>query len=200
MESRQLERLSGLAAKPAMRVRMVMGAEKPGLFGRRFVTATSFQQAAEIAKTLHGAGIAELDVVLVGWQSDGYEGNLPRRWPPDRHLGGPGGLRNLAREVHGLGGRLFLEDDYTLGFLVNRGFSPLTDVIMRPSLLPYSDLVPVSEGDDVPQELRRARFLLNVGYATDRFVRRDGPRLAELGVDGIEVRWAGELLLPDANP
>ena len=190
----------GQSAEAALRLRLVMGATKPGLLWRNFVTATSFEEAAEITSLFHAAGMTNLDVVLVGWQKNGYEGSLPVRWPPDRRLGGEQGLASLVEEVHALGARLFLEDDYTLGLLRSRGFFPVTDVMIQPNLLPISDMVPSSLFDVVPPFLRRGLFFLNVDFASDRYLEQDVARLATLDVDGLELRWAGELVLKDANP
>ena len=187
-------------AAAALRLRLVMGATKPGLLWRNFVTATSFAEAAEITALYHAAGMTNLDVVLVGWQKNGYEGSLPVRWPPDRRLGGERGLASLVEELHALGVRLFLEDDYTLGLLRSRGFFPVTDVMIQPNLLPISDMVPSSLFDVVPPFLRRGLFFLNADFASDRYLAPDLSRMAELDVDGLELRWAGELVLKDANP
>lgn len=198
---------TGGAGRAALRLRLVMGAEKPGLLWRRFVTATSFDEAEEIVHAFHAANMTELDVVLMGWENDGYEGNLPKRLPPDRRLGGKQGLRDLVAAVHGLrsaeegpGARIFLESDFTLAILENGGFLPVTDVVLQSNLLPVSDLISYGLGQEVPRELRRNRFFLNAVYATERYLLPEMPRLAALGVDGLELRWAGELLLPDANP
>ncbi len=195
-----IPRLSGDDARPAMRLRLVMGAAKPGLFGRRFVAATTFDEAAEIVSRFHQRGITSLDVVLVGWGAGGYEGRLPRRWPPDRRLGGTAGLQRLASRVEEQGGRLLLEDDYTLAFLRNGGFFPPTDAVIQPNLLPMTDMIASSSRLHVPAALRRNQFLLNPVFALNRYVKTDAARLAALGVDGLELRWAGELVLKDANP
>ena len=199
LEDRRIPRLSDSAANATLRLRLLMGAEKPGLLWRQFVKATTFEQATEIVSSFSDAGMSGLDLVLVGWGAGGYEGKLPRRWPPDRRLGGTEGLRHLAVMVHGLGGRLILEDDYTLAFLANGGFIPPIDVVTEASLLPVTDMVSTDMVSTIPAELKRNRFLLNPLFATERYLQRDVPRLAALGVDGLELRWAGELVLKDAN-
>ena len=208
IEDRGLQRLSSSpaaqgqegAANPALRLRLVMGAQKPGLIWRSFVTATSFAEAAEIVAAYVDAGMTDLDVVLVGWEADGYQGNLPKRWPPARRLGGARGLRRLAEQIHALDARLFVEADYTLAFLQNGGFFPLTDGVIQPNLLPVSDLIAAAANVEVPRELRKNRFFLNPAFARTRYLEKEAPRLAELGVDGMELRWSGELLLKDINP
>ena len=126
IEDRGLERLggssgagAGAGGNAALRLRLIMGAQKPGLIWRSFVKATSFEQAAEIAAAYVDAGMTDLDVVLVGWEADGYQGNLPKRWPPDRRLGGARGLERLAEQLEGLEVPLLVEADYTLAFLQN---------------------------------------------------------------------------------
>jgi len=207
IEDRGLERLDassqaveGAGEDAALRLRLIMGAQKPGLIWRSFVRATSFDEAAEIAAAYVDSGMTELDVVLVGWEADGYQGNLPKRWPPDRRLGGSRGLARLAQQLDGLDVPLLVEADYTLAFLQNGGFFPLTDGVIQPNLLPVSDLVASAANVEVPRELRKNRFFLNPTFARGRYLEREAPRLSGLGVDGMELRWAGELLLKDVNP
>ena len=199
-QARGVPRLSGPSAEAALRLRLIMGAEKPGLFGRRFATATTFEEVPAIVSAFGDAGMTNLDVVLRGWENDGFEGNLPRRWPPDRHLGGKKGLEQAIDAAHSMGARLFLEGDYTLAFLRNGGFLPLTDVMTQPNLLPTTDMVSYGTGQEVPRRLTRNRFFLNLAFATGRYLEPEMKRLAEMGVDGLELRWVGELLMPDANP
>ena len=92
-----------------------------------------------------------------------------------------------------------LEDDYTLAFLRNGGFFPLTDVVVQSNLLPVSDMAPAHRVERIPGTLQRGRFFLNPVFAMENYLQRDLPRLADLGVDGLELRWAGELVLQDAN-
>lgn len=207
IEDRGLERLDassqageGAGEDAALRLRLIMGAQKPGLIWRSFVRATSFAEAAEIAAAYVDLGMTQLDVVLVGWEADGYQGNLPKRWPPDRRLGGSRGLARLAQQLDGLDVPLLVEADYTLAFLQNGGFFPLTDGVIQPNLLPVSDLVASAANVEVPRELRKNRFFLNPTFARGRYLEREAPRLSGLGVDGMELRWAGELLLKDVNP
>ena len=199
-EYRGVPRLSESSSEATLRLRLIMGAEKPGLFGRTFATATRFGEVPEIVTAFRGAGMVKLDVVLRGWENDGFEGNLPKRWPPDRHLGGVKGLTKAISDVHDLGARLFLEGDYTLAFLRNGGFLPLTDVAIQPNLLPTTDMVSYGSRQEVPRQLTRNRFFLNLVLAAQRYLEPEVPRLAKLGVDGLELRWTGELLIPDANP
>ena len=103
IEDRGLQRLSqpsggetGGEGRAALRLRLVMGAEKPGLFWRRFVTATSFAEAAEIVRAFHAAGMTALDIVLMGWEHDGYEGSLPRRLPARSKAGRNAGIEGFG--------------------------------------------------------------------------------------------------------
>ena len=99
-----------------------------------------------------------------------------------------------------MGARLFVEADYTLAFLQNGGFFPLTDGVIQPNLLPVSDLVASAANVEVPRELRKNRFYSQPDLCPRPLFAREAPRLADLGVDGMELRWSGELLLKDINP
>ena len=199
VEERGLSRLQGHAAEPMLRLRLINAAMEPALFGRGYALATTFKEAGEILDAFHRAGVTSADVVLVGWGRGGYEGRVPRHWPPDRRLGGVRGLRELADAVHEQGGRLYLEIDYLLAFLPNWGFLPVIDTVVAPNRMPVTDLIAISEEGEVPSQLQRSAFLLNPLYARDRYVLPDTERLGKLGVDGLELRWAGEVVLKDAN-
>ena len=200
VESRGLPRLTPSKAQEALRLRLVMGAKRPGLVGQRFIRATTFAQAEEIVERFSQAGMNRLDVVLVGWEAGGYEGKLPKHWPPDRRLGGVRGLKGLAAKIHSLGGRLYLEADYSLAFLGSGGFFPMVDTILQTNLLPLSDVIATTAGAAVPDDLKRNQFLLNPVFAKERYLEPESKRLAELGVDGLELRWSGELVFKDLNP
>ena len=63
-----------------------------------------------------------------------------------------------------------------------------------------TDMIASASRLHVPAALRRNQFLLNPVFALNRYVMTDATKLAALGVDGLELRWAGELVLKDANP
>ena len=71
--------------------------------------------------------------------------------------------------------------------------------MIQSNLLPVSDMVPAHRVEKIPGTLQRGRFFLNPVFAMQSYLQQDLPRLAALGVDGLELRWAGELVLQDAN-
>ncbi len=74
-----------------------LGAETENdVLGKRNVTMTTFDQAADILTDLRSRGVGELNVTWRGWQEGGLVGALPTdAYQPAGALGGDGALRRL---------------------------------------------------------------------------------------------------------
>ena len=168
---------------PLMDLRVFCGVQKQGLLTREKVVATTFSEAQEMLATLAAEGITRVRLTLVGWESGGYYGSQPRRWPPERRLGGERGLRRLVEFAHSLGVPVYLEADYTIARQGNRGFSRANDVI--------------KEEFDIPVTDGAGTYLLNPRIAYERFAREEMTRFAELGIDGLVFNSLAEVLVSD---
>lgn len=171
------------AAPPSLVVRVFCGIRTRRVFGDRLVATTTFAQAAGIARAVRAAGVGRFALVLVGWESGGYAGRLPRMRPPEAELGGERGLRELAAACRALGVRLFLEADWTIAVKGGAGFRAGRD-----ALRDLNDH-PVTDG--------QGAFLVSPRAAVERFAGPDLAAFARWGVDGVAVRNLGTVLMGD---
>lgn len=167
-------------ATPRLQIRIFHGITKKSGMLSGFISMTTFDEARAILDALLDAGIAAMDVTLVGWTRDGYDGAAPLRLPPDARLGGEKGLVALVAYAKSKGQRVFLEDNYLDAFRGNGGFSTRTDVIRG-----Y---------DKLPRFIEPDNFFLTPEAAL-RLASHDMPVMARFGADGIDIRYLGEYAL-----
>lgn len=168
------------AAPARLQLRIFHGITKKTGMLSRFIPMTTFDEARVILDALLDAGITGMDVTLVGWTRDGYDGAAPLRLPPDTRLGGEKGLAAFVAYAKSKGQRVFLEDNYLDAFRGNGGFSTRMDVLRG-----Y---------DKLPRFIEPDNFFLTPGAAI-RHASHDMPIVAKLGVDGIDIRYLGQYAL-----
>lgn len=174
---------TGAAAAPSLVVRVFCGIGVRRLFGSRLVVATTFAQAADIARAVRAAGVGRFSLVLVGWETGGYLGRPPRMRPPEAALGGERGLRELSSACRALGVRLFLEADWSIAVRGGSGFRTGRDALR--------DL------DDHAVTDGQGTFLVSPRAAVERFAAPDLAAFARWGVDGVAIRGLGTVLMGD---
>lgn len=168
-----------------LHLRIMQSVIKEGLVLDELVVMTTFGEAQQMLEALIKAGIKNIDVTLVGWGPRGYQGVLPNRLPPEPALGGAAGLRQLTDFAAENGITLMLEDNYLDAWARNGGFSARNDVIRDASRLQVNGW--------------GGHFLLSPVVAYHKFAMRDIPRMAELGVDGLDLENFGKVVLSDNN-
>lgn len=111
-------------------LRLFTGIEKQGLLTNSLVTATTFDQAGDIAAALRKAGVPAAELTLAGWTEGGYaSGRISRA---ERRFGGKQGLIRLCGTVSSLGYTLFLDENWA-DIRLDRlpaGFSPRRDAVL----------------------------------------------------------------------
>ena len=178
---------SPLAADEApLHLRIFMGIERPSFPWEELVTLTTYDQAIELLEALAARGVGRLHVTLVGWEKRGMFGRWPIRLPPEPGFGGEAGLRRLAEYSAARGHRLIVEDQYLFAIEGNGGFSTRADVVKAASRLAMTNAM-------------ERVFLLNPVFARQRYAEPDTAALARMGVRGVLVRYAGEIVLRDHN-
>jgi hypothetical protein len=168
-----------------MDVRFFCGLNKTGLLAKEFVKTTSFSEAGNMLDALTKNGVQDISVTLVGWNKGGYEGNLPKKFPPEKKLGGEEGLKKFIDYAHSLNIPVFLEADYLTCFRGVWGFSVKKDTIKDANGISITD----SEGT----------YLLSPRSAFNKFARQEIPMYKNLGTDGLALKYLGKIILPDYN-
>jgi len=183
-------RVAGEDGIAPIHIRIFQAVSEQRLLFDSLITLTTFAQAREIVESLKAKGVKELDVTLVGWTHKGYAGRYPRRFPVSSPLGGEAGLRAFARWANEQGVRVYLGDNYVDAYEDNGGFSTRTDVVRSPAKLPITGFGIGFAG---------TRYILSPGIALRDYASRDIPRMAQLGVNGIEFERFGWTLISDRN-
>jgi len=164
---------------------LFMGVKEERLLFDKYIAMTTFDQAEAILSDFIEQGAENLLVNLVGWMQKGY-GEYPAHLPPNRRLGGAGGLKRLAEFAQSRGIRLMLQDNFVNAKSNSRGFSKRNDTVLS-----EPGMVITNEDKD--------EFLLNPGRSWKRYSSDYIPRVDRLGVDGLSFEVFGSLIYHDYN-
>ncbi|MCL2360262.1 MAG: DUF5696 domain-containing protein [Defluviitaleaceae bacterium] len=182
---RHLVEKYGLARLPQeelpFTVSIIGGDMTQGTLGNQFVSATTFDQAADMLDFFHDQNIGNVNVILYGWQRRGNSVQSPNKYPAARQLGGNSGLRRLISHGEGLGHNIILADNFSTITQAGRGIRLRRDTVHN------------AQG-----------FTLFGGWhlsatASQGMFDRDWPRLEVLGAHGVVPLGFGGFLLTDFN-
>ncbi len=193
------------ADPPRPMLDLFMGITRLTSFREDFVPTTTFEQGVTILRQFIDRGVKDFDVHLIGWADDGFRGRWPRRYPAESGLGGDDGLRAFIKAAHELGVRVILEDDYMFGYTFSSGgiigqipglrniwpnwsygFNSRWDTVRGVNKLP------VFEGSG-------GIYLLNPVIARNNYLERDLPTHRAMGIDGVNLRQMGSMVMSDTN-
>ncbi len=87
--------------------------QKPELLWSVNVSASSFSNAENMLKNLSKNKINDVQVNLLGWQSDGYN-VYPSHFPVSKSSGGSNGLKSLVKKAKPLSASISLKDNFIL--------------------------------------------------------------------------------------
>lgn len=139
----------------------------------RYDRFTTFAEAAKVAQAFKAAGLERVSYQLVGWNRDGHDGCYPRRFPVDARIGGRAGLRRFVRTAQALGHRTGVHDNYV------DAYAAAPERVER-LLARDRDGEPIIGGI-----WSGGQMVYLCGSQALHFARRDMPRVASLGLDGI---------------
>lgn len=108
-------------------VDLFMGATENGILGKKFISATTYEQAAEIAADLKQS-IGSLQLTLLGWGKGG-SGMLPTALSAEGKLGGMRALNRLVTQCTDAGIPLYLNMDFLNADEQTGDFNKRSDVI-----------------------------------------------------------------------
>ncbi|BBH18995.1 hypothetical protein Back11_03400 [Paenibacillus baekrokdamisoli] len=110
METQGARRIDPISQMP-LDLTLYGGATKKGFFGDKTVVSTSFKAAKEIVDELANSGVPSLKVTYQGWSNGGVGGVLPMKEPSEA-LGGKEDLRELAKHISKIGGKLYVSANW----------------------------------------------------------------------------------------
>ena len=130
----------------------------------------TFAETEEQLRKLKDAGVAKVNIQLVGWNIDGHDGRYPIRFPIDPRPGGEAGFRKLVRYGQSLGYMMQVHDNHADAH--------------RPE---YRANLRMLWGDPLPRGIwgGGAIYSYNPRKLGAAEVQRDMRRLKKLGVAGL---------------
>jgi len=139
----------------------------------RYRVSATFSEVIQILKRLKQEGLEKVRCILRGWELDGADGSYPAKFPIDHRLGGEAGLKRLIEAASEMGYQLSFHDNYSDAFRSSPDWDEAIMVRDRQGHL-YPGGVWAGGQSYFPCPR----------LAAQRFMRRDLPRIRDLGVNG----------------
>lgn len=175
--------LTARAGRFAGALSVFCGIVKQQVIFNKFITATTFDQAADMVREL---GLANAVVNLKGSGARGFAA-FNRRYRPSPRLGGRAGLARLAAAASPAGNRIFLEEN----------FVDITADIRRP--FAFGDIyIRDANGLRVTDEKNQV-FFVRPSYALELFTGRYMASLQRIAPVGVTFARIGDLVFRDLN-
>ncbi|WJH33837.1 DUF5696 domain-containing protein [Paenibacillus sp. CC-CFT747] len=183
-----LKQPSGESSSLPLFVDLVGGDVEKGFLTNRYISGTTTEEAKKLVDRLHGQGIPKLVVTYKGWQSKGLS-TLGFGTTMDGRLGGNEGMKSFAAYARSKGDSVLLEADYTLNN-DNKGFKPKQQGMQNQAgtVLDF-------------RNMRTDNSITLVSPLISQIKLKEAlPKIAALGVNGLQLDGIGQTLFSDYNP
>ena len=147
--------------------------------------ACDFDRVCEIADMLHKKGVEGAEWQLVGGNRGGHDGRLPQLFPADPRFGGNEGLARTIEHVKKLGYRISTHTHGIDAVTISNGFT-WDDIVVNANGK-YNQTGHYSGG--------RAYHICLINQWKN--ARRDLPRLAAMGENGLHFTDVVSIVVPD---
>lgn len=147
---------------------------KPGLFGRNYVTMTTYLDALEIIKDLENSGVNNFNVTYLGWNRGGYFNKGATTARTSLLLGGKNKLLEFSNYLKENGYMI----DYTINPYVTSNYGFGSKTVKKIGLSPF--------------EVTQKSSLDQVGYYVlptelAKIINNKDKRYQNLGIDGLNI-------------
>ena len=164
---------------------LFMGINERGLLFDKFITMTTFENAQEILEIFMDQGVEDIQTQLKGWTRRGYNSE-PLQFPPNRKLGGNGGLKKLTEFTKKQNVKLFLYSNLLDAIGKNGGFSKRNDVVYLGNGMIFTDY-------------KKEYFVLSPRYIVNEFYKKILPWANKYPISGLSFGGLGHRLYYDYN-
>lgn len=147
--------------------------------------ACDFDRVCEIADALHEKGVEGAELQLVGWNRGGHDGRFPQLFPADPRFGGNEGLARTIEHVKKLGYRISTHTNNIDAVTISNGFT-------------WDDIVVNANGKYNQTGHYSGGLAYHVCLEKQwKNARRELPRLASMGEDGLHFTDVISIVVPD---
>lgn len=193
MEEKGFERIEDTESLP-LYLTIVGGDQEEGMFANSFVQTTTTSQAMEIVAKLHGLGVEEMNINMLGWQKNGYN-EFGRITPIESKIGGNSGMEDFIDYAHSLGFPVSYGVNFTINNSGANGFTSRYH-----GMRDLSGTI-LTQRDWINNDLT----LISQKYV-DTYFEKELEKIKALGFDGITFGGGytyapglGSLLISDFN-
>lgn len=173
-EEKRTARPDGFDYSGRFFLKIFMACKDPQADGKGTYHPTcTFDQVIEILSQCQSRGMDRMTAIIVGWGQDGHDGKCPTYFPPDERLGGEAGIKRLISWCKDHDVQLGVHSSHNAVYSCSEEFD-LDDIMRHRTGEPWQSVI-WSGGQcykACPQVSR------------NKYVKRDIPRLAALGMHG----------------
>ncbi|PWV92097.1 hypothetical protein DFQ01_13643 [Paenibacillus cellulosilyticus] len=179
-------------------IKLFGGLIRDDLIGSTFIKMTTFEQAKTIIDAYASKGMTNLELTFEGWSDEGMYGDQPDHFPVEKSLGGSKDLKELAAYAKQKGVKLYLQANYARAYSESDGMSKSKDAIRGMDKQVKEDPnYYISERWNKDYEMF---YLMKPERVVDKHVMKELDNYADLGVDGVQLSYWGDMLYSDLDP
>lgn len=183
-----------------MNLKILVGSENiqsTSMFGQVKVM-TTFSDVKDIYSTLSENGVNNVKISLLGWQSNGYFGNVTDKFDIESDFGGEDGLEELLKwasennlNISADNNLLELYAEPAFGISMKESLvkEPGTDYYIFKAVNPAGVYVPGT-----------GFYYVSPSFFNDELLEEDIEGLKELGFANVDLQQVGDLVFTDYNP
>ena len=181
-----------------LNVKVFLGAEnKVGGVIDSYRILTTFEQVKSIYEELKKQGVDEMRISLLGWQQDGYYGNICDKFPADSDLGGNKELKKLISWANE--NQIEIALDYNSLLLYgdpSDGVSLRSGAVKEPGTIYLNFKMATSSGTYRDSS---SFYVMSPLYYEAKFLQDDIEEMRDLGINSVELQSLGNQLFTDYN-
>ncbi|MDD3958265.1 MAG: DUF5696 domain-containing protein [Candidatus Izemoplasmatales bacterium] len=155
---------------------------KSGLFGRNYVTMTTYQDIIDIVSGLMAQGIDDFDLTYVGWSKNGYFGQTPTSLIPSGRLGGKRGFAEMMDFLNASEIAIYFKTNPIVAFSNQLG----KQIVKKMTLANFQIAAERSS-------LITSMFYRNPQLIADWYIKNSA-QLDQLGIENLQVASLGSAL------
>ena len=147
---------------------------KPGLFGKKYVKMTSFNEALDIIQNLEASDVKNFNITYLGWNKGGYFTKGATNAKAASRLGGKTKLKKLDSYLKDNGYSI----DYTINPYVSSSYNTGSKNVKKIGLSPFE----VTQKSSLEQ---KGYYVLPTDLT--RIIKKSSKKLDRIGIDALKL-------------
>lgn len=158
---------------------------------------TSFSDVQGIITDMRGANASRVRYTMLGWQNDGYYGNVTKKYSIEKAVGGKSGLIDLNRWSKEQGVDLAIDQNLLILYGNLKAGISQRDALAKNAATEYLEYQ-MTNNAGVFYRNSGASYISPLYYYR-KMLDKDIDKLTDLNVQGVALQQVGDLLFTDYN-